>query len=239
MQKIRTIIFNISFFITSVVFLLLSIWVVFAPLSWGNKWFKFCFKVVFFQVTHILGLKVEVQGEHRIRKMEEEHGCFLVISKHQSAMETFYYPMLFKEYPVFVHKKELLWIPLWGWYMAKMQMISIDRSSQRKALSKIVEKAKKTYEQRRPIIIFPEGTRTLKGEHNKYKSGFYQVYKELNIPILPIALNTGEYWNKKEFVKKKGTVTIQALPPIKPGMEKKELMKLIEHKIEDACKKLY
>jgi 1-acyl-sn-glycerol-3-phosphate acyltransferase len=92
--------------------------------------------------------------------------------------------------------------------------------------------------QNRPIIIFPEGTRTLPGDKNRYKSGFYSVYKDLNVPILPIALNTGCFWNKKEFVKKAGVVTIQVLPPIKAGLDKKEVMKQVEEKIEKASKKL-
>ncbi len=238
MQIFRTIIFNAIYAIFSIIFLVSAIWILLAPISLINKYFKFYFNTVFWLADKILGLKVEVQGEHRLRKMEEEYGCFMVISNHQSALETFYYPKLFKEYPVFVHKKELLYIPFWGWYMAKMQMISIDRSSGKKAIDKMVEKARRTCKQRRPIIIFPEGTRTSSNEHNKYKSGFYSVYKELNLPILPMAINTGEFWNKKDFVKKSGAVMIQVLPPIEPGLPKKELMKLVEDKIRHACEKL-
>lgn len=239
MQLIRTILFNIFFAVFSVLFLVLSFWILFTPISYVNIHFKMYFNTVFFILEKIVGLKVEVQGEHRIRKFEQEQGCFLVLSNHQSAMETFYFPRLFKEYPVFVHKKELLYIPFWGWYMAKIQMIAIDRSSGKVAINKMVSKAKRVYRQKRPIIIFPEGTRTLPGEYNKYKSGFYSIYKELNIPILPIALNTGEFWNKRDFIKKSGVVTIQVLPPIKPGLSKKEVMALVEGKISKASKKLY
>ncbi|MCV6599262.1 MAG: 1-acyl-sn-glycerol-3-phosphate acyltransferase [Alphaproteobacteria bacterium] len=213
-------------------------WVLLMPVSYANLHFKFYFRTVFWIAEKVLGLKIEVRGIERVRKLEKENGCFLVLSKHQSALETFIYPAIFKEYPVFVHKKELLLIPFWGWYMAKMQMIAIDRSSGRKAISVIVEKARRTFKQKRPIIIFPEGSRTLPGEYNKYKSGFYSIYKELDLKILPIAINTGVFWNKKEFVKKSGKVVIDILPPIKSGLDKKEALELVENKIEKATKKL-
>lgn len=238
MQILRTIVFNILFFSWSISYLVLSFWIFLFSISYANKHFKFYFRIVFWLAEKILNLKVEVRGLERIRKLEREQGCFLVLSKHQSALETFLYPTLFKEYPVFVHKKELLFIPFWGWYMAKMQMIAIDRSAGRKAISVMVKKAKRTFKQKRPIIIFPEGSRTLPGEYNKYKSGFYSIYKELDLRILPIAINTGVFWNKKEFVKKSGTVIIDILPPVKSGLDKKDVLELVENKIEKACKKI-
>lgn len=239
MQLIRTIIFNILFFAISIIYLTLSFWVLFTPISYANHHFKAYFRAIFWLADKILNLRFEVKGMERLRKLEEKEGCFLVLSNHQSVMETLLYPQLFKQYPVFVHKKELLYIPFWGWYMMKMQMIAIDRSSGKAAINKMVNSAKRAYGQKRPIIIFPEGTRTLPGEHNKYKSGFYSIYKELDLTILPIAINTGAYWNKKDFVKKKGVVTIEVLPSIQSGLEKKEVMSLVESKIKNACEKLH
>lgn len=238
MQLVRTIIFNVMFFITLSVFLIGSFWIVVLPMSYCNKHLKAYFRLLFWLAKVILGLKVEVRGAARLRKLEKEEQSFIVLSKHQSSLETFFYPAFFKEYPVFVHKKELLYIPFWGWYMAKMQMISIDRSSGKKALDKMVDKAKRVYAQGRPIVIFPEGTRTLPGESNKYKSGFYQVYKNLDVKVVPIALNTGMYWNKKDFIKKPGTIIIEVLPVIEAGLPKKELMSIVEKKIETETKKL-
>jgi 1-acyl-sn-glycerol-3-phosphate acyltransferase len=122
--------------------------------------------------------------------------------------------------------------------MAKMQMIAIDRKSGRRALEKMEDKAKRAQRQNRVIIIFPEGTRTLPGEKNKYKSGFYTIYKNLNLEILPIALNTGCCWSKKSFIRKPAKVTIQILPSIKTGKDKVEVLQLIEDKIEQTTSKL-
>jgi 1-acyl-sn-glycerol-3-phosphate acyltransferase len=170
--------------------------------------------------------------------MEEKYGCFLAISKHQSIIETFLYPMIFEKYPVFIHKKELLYVPLFGLYMHKMGMISIDRSSGKKALDKILVQAKIRKSENRPIIIFPEGTRAKPGAKPKYKSGFYQMYKELNLPILPMALNSGLFWPKGAKVIKPGVMEVCLLPEIETGLDKKELMEIIEHKIEKETNRL-
>jgi len=238
MQFLKTIIFNTLFFVWTILFLVLSFWTLFMTNAYCANHFKKYFKVVFILADKVLNLKVEVEGAEAIRKLESARTEFLVVSKHQSAMETFFYPYFFKEYPTFIHKKELLYIPLWGWYMAKMKMIAIDRSSGKKAINNMVSKAKEIAHLNRPIIIFPEGTRTLRGETNKYKSGFYSIYKELNLPIVPIALNTGDFWNKKEFIKKSGIVKIKILPIIESGLDKKEVMDKVENSIENACKKL-
>jgi len=236
---IRTVLYKICFFIFSAIFLICSFWIMFLPQRIINIYLKkVYFNTVQFLMAKILKLKIEVKGEHRLHQMEKKYGCFLAVSKHQSSIETVFYPKLFKKYPVFVHKKELLYIPFWGQYMWKMGMIAIDRSSRISAIKTIVKKARITKEQKRPIIIFPEGTRTPIGKHNKYQSGFYSIYKDLNVPILPIALNTGIYWDKKQFIKRPGTMTISILPMIEPGKNKKELMQLIEKTIENETNRL-
>ncbi len=167
----------------------------------------------------ILGLKFEIRGLENL----PAKGPYLIASKHQSAYETTKLHILFDD-PAIVLKKELLKIPLWGKYLAKSDVIAIDRSTPKAAVKSIQEGAKRMAEQGRPIIIFPQGTRVRTDtttQERPYKIGIVRLQEATNLPIIPMALNTGIYWPRNSWFKKPGKVVFEFLPPIEPdhGMD--------------------
>ena len=154
-------------------------------------------------------------------------------SKHQSAWDTMIYPHVLRN-PIVVLKKELLSIPFYGWYLKKYGSISIDRSGGAKALRAMVQDARDAIDAGRPIVVFPEGTRTAPGEHVKYQSGVAALYRELGVPVVPVALNSGLFWRRRSYIRKPGTIVIRFLPAIPPGLDRKTFMARLETAIEDA-----
>ncbi|MDY0873507.1 lysophospholipid acyltransferase family protein [Dongia rigui] len=157
--------------------------------------------------------------------------------KHQSAWETLYLSKRLNN-PAFVLKKELLLIPVFGWFLARSGMIAIDRSGKAAALKKMVADAKATFAQGRPVVIFPEGTRVAPGASKPYQPGIAALYAQLGVPVVPVALNSGVFWGRKAVLKKPGTITIEYLPPIPPGLDRKTFMRELEAQIEGASKRL-
>ncbi len=147
-------------------------------------------------------------------------GC-LFASKHQSMFETIYFNQLFYN-PAYILKKELLSIPLFGTYLKKLGMIAIDRSQGIQSLRLVNEQTAK-YIEKRPVIIFPEGTRTTYKEQPDLKPGIFSMYKSLNKPVVPISLNSGYCWPKNDKIKS-GEILIEFKEPIQPGLSKKEFL---------------
>lgn len=180
----------------------------------------------------IAGLGYELRGRENLPA-----GPFLVASKHQSAFETFVFHLLFND-PAFILKRELLWIPFFGWYLGKSGVIAIDRSAGTKALKAMVKGAEDAAAQGRPVVIFPEGTRAPPGEKLPYHTGIAMIYGALKLPVVPIALNSGLFWRRRGFMKKPGTIVIEALPALQPGMDRKAFMAELESRIETATDRL-
>lgn len=164
-------------------------------------------------------------------------GSYILACKHQSAFETFLFHPLLGD-PAFVLKRELTWIPFFGWYLAKAGVIAIDRSAGTKALKAMVKGAEAAKAQGRPIVVFPEGTRTPPGMRRPYHSGIAMLYGALGLPVVPVALNSGVFWGRRAFTKKGGTVTVEALQPIPPGLSRKAFMAELENRIETATDRL-
>ena len=187
---------------------------------------------IFFLLKYICNITHEIKGLENI-----PNDSVLIASKHQSAFETF---ALFYYLPkaIFIHKKQLFWIPVFGQYLKKINMISIDRkkgaSSMRLMLKKTKEKTKLGFS----IIIFPEGTRKKPGDKPDYKSGFVGMYKQINKGVLPVALNSGNFWPKDIFIKKSGHITINFLEIIPPGLEKNKILTKLETAIENKIKEM-
>lgn len=161
----------------------------------------------------------------------------LFAAKHQSAWETLYLSWRLN-HPAFVLKKELLLIPLFGWFLARAGMIAIDRSGKAAALKKMVADAKAVLAQNRPVIIFPEGTRVAPGVRQPYQPGIAALYNQLGVPVVPVALNSGLFWGRKAILKKPGVITIEYLPAIPPGLDRKTFMRELESRIEGAAERL-
>lgn len=233
MTFLRSLLFNIIFYPWASLFLLCH-----ASYLFGSR--ERSIKVLHDWGTHarrlmncILGLYYNVEGLEHLTDRK-----ILIAAKHQSALDTFLYSD-FIEDPCLVVKKELTHIPLYGNFIKKFELIPVDRSRGASALKDLVRKAKQVcFEQDRPIIIFPEGTRTVPGERVSYQPGIVALYSSMKVPVVPVATNSGYFWGRRQFLKRSGMMTIKFLPPIEPGLDRKEFMNRLENVIEQESIKL-
>ena len=201
-----------------------------------NKLLKKPVNVWIFGIFELLKLTCnityEIKGKENILNKP-----VLVASKHQSTFDTFVLYLFLKK-SVFIHKKELFYIPIFGQYLKKSSMISIDRKEGTSAMRKMLKEANNKISQGYSIIIFPEGTRKKPGEKPNYKRGFIGIYNEIQTEILPVALNTGLCWPKNSFIKQPGHITIKFLNIIPAGLKKEKVMKILEERIENESNKI-
>jgi 1-acyl-sn-glycerol-3-phosphate acyltransferase len=229
---VRSIVFNLLFYLNTLIYLVIALPTFFMPYraiiavarSWGRT------NLVLLRV--IAGIDIKVHGREKI-----PHGPIIVASKHQSAWETFALLPLF-ENPLFILKRELEWIPIFGWLMIKGRMVPIDRSAGPQALAAMTERARIELADNRQLIIFPEGTRRAAGAEPRYKHGVAHLYAAEGVPCLPIALNSGLFWPRRSIRRFPGTVLVEILDPIAPGLAKDEFFKLVQHEIETATARL-
>ena len=175
---------------------------------------------------------VEVRGREKIPK-----GPIIVASKHQSAWETFALLPLFDN-PLFIVKRELLWIPIFGWLMIKGRMVPVDRSAGSQALVAMTARANVELADNRQLIIFPEGTRRPAGAEPRYKFGVAHLYAAEGVPCVPVALNSGLFWPRRSIRRLPGTVVVEILDPIAPGLDKDVFFKRLQNDIETATARL-
>jgi len=180
----------------------------------------------------ICGLTVEWRGREKIPK-----GACIVACKHQSAWETFALFMLLED-PTYVLKRELMWLPLFGWLATKAGMIPIDRGSHAKALGRMAAAARRALALGRQIVIFPEGTRRPPGAEPRYLPGVAYLYAETEVPCVPIALNSGLFWPRRSLRRYPGTVLVEVLDPIAPGLDKRAFLARLQTVLEDATARL-
>jgi 1-acyl-sn-glycerol-3-phosphate acyltransferase len=189
----------------------------------------------------ILGLKYICGITYELRGLENLplQGGFIVASKHQSAWDTIIFLMILKA-PCYILKRELLKLPLFGQYLCAIGMIAIDRSAGMSALKSMVEQTKNRTDEGRPVIIFPEGTRTKPGQVVQYQPGIAMLYNNNTItaPIIPTALNSGVFWHKDQFKHPRGTIILEYLAPIEKGLDRKAFLSELEQRIENASNKL-
>jgi 1-acyl-sn-glycerol-3-phosphate acyltransferase len=175
---------------------------------------------------------------HEYRHLERiPPGGFILASKHQSTFETLALVPLLAD-PAFILKRELTWIPVFGWWLKLAGNIAIDRGSPTAALRKVIEGTRAAVAAGRQVIIFPEGTRAEAGAKPDYKQGIAQIYKSLDVPIVPVAHNAGTVWPRKARVHRRGTIVVEFLDPIPPGLKPREMFQKLESDIEAACDRL-
>ena len=183
-------------------------------------WAGLCLKL-------FLSTKINIKGKENIISNNK----FFIASSHQSMFETFYFQTIFNS-PIFILKKELLQIPIFGWYLKKIGSIPIKRNKTTKDnLGFFDEISKISLESNRPIVIFPQGTRVLPTERPEFKKGVSRIYEELNISCQPIAINSGYVWPKNGSKLSNKTITISILKPISAGLKKEEFLKILENNI--------
>jgi 1-acyl-sn-glycerol-3-phosphate acyltransferase len=160
-------------------------------------------------------------------------GAMLLAAKHQSAWDTIVFLVLLDD-PAVVLKRELFRIPLYGWFCWKLGMIGIDRAAGVRALKHLVVRTRPALDAGRPVLIFPQGTRTAPGTHRPYLPGVYALYAATGLPVVPVALDSGRFWGRRSFVKRPGRITVEFLPAIAPGLERRAFMAELERRIETA-----
>jgi 1-acyl-sn-glycerol-3-phosphate acyltransferase len=169
----------------------------------------------------------EVIGEENIPL-----GPFIVASKHQSIWDTVFFTAFFAD-AAMVLKKIIIFIPFYGWHAIKAKMIWLDRGAHSKALKRLIKQGEECSKNNRPIIIFPEGTRSAVGEKGEYKSGISALYKFLGIPCIPVALDSGLYWQTKGLRRNPGKISVKFMPAIPSGLSRKDFERKLEEIIEE------
>lgn len=213
---------------------LISIWVRRTPLWWfAVGWFR----LVIWGTRVILGVKVRVSGLENLPQGADSQA--ILLSKHQSTLETLLLPTLMSHPLAFVFKRELLKIPFFGWSMARLDMIHINRESRAAALKHVVAQGKVLLAQGTWIIMFPEGTRIARGQSGTYQTAGTRLAVEVGAPVIPIAVSSGKCWPRAGFVKQAGVVDVSIGPPIPSvGREPKELMREVEAWIEAEMRRI-
>jgi 1-acyl-sn-glycerol-3-phosphate acyltransferase len=229
---VRSLVFNFLFYAVLVVYLMVAMPVLALP-RWGilglaRLWGRT--NLVLLRV--VCSIDVEWRGVEKI-----PHGALLVAAKHQSAWETFALLTLFGD-PTFILKRELMWLPIFGWCLWRGEMVPIDRGGGKQALTKMAARARAALSEGRQIIIFPEGTRRPPGAEPAYKFGIAHLYAEGDAPCLPIALNSGLFWPRRKFLRYPGTVIVEILEPIAPGLTRDAFFERMQTAIETATARL-
>lgn len=232
MNAVRSILFNVWFFGTLAVCLML-LWLFFLfPYTVMVAAIRQWARVALWGLKAIVGLDWTVRGMERLPS-----GPVIIAAKHQSAWDTVAPLLLFPD-AAWVMKKELGRIPFWGWYARKCGSIFVDRSAGLSALKKLAAGALDRLAAGRSVLIFPEGTRTPPGQPPAYAPGVAALYTQANAPVVPVALNSGLFWGRRSFIKKPGTIVIEVLEPIEPGLDRKVFMKTLQDRIETATQRL-
>jgi 1-acyl-sn-glycerol-3-phosphate acyltransferase len=234
MQLLRSLLFNFFLYTGIVSVFLIALPTLILPPKFTLFFGKFLGHYVIFILRVLLNTKVEVKGIDNIPTAEK----YFVASAHQSMFETFALQAILK-YPVFILKKELLKIPLFGLYLKKIKSIEIVRDTTTKDNLSFFDKvAAIVKNDSRPLLIFPQGTRIKPDEVVSFKKGVGRIYQALNISCVPIALNSGKVWPKKGIIKYPGKITISLLTPIKPGLNRDEFISNLESKIYEEIKNI-
>lgn len=180
----------------------------------------------------ICNIKVEFRGLEKIPQ-----GPLVIVAKHQSFWETFVLPQFFDR-PIFILKRQLMQIPVFGQFLVKTGMIAIDRKAGVKALLDMTRRAREAVRSGSQLVIFPEGTRRAPGAPPDYKTGFAQIYSSCGAQCLPVALNSGLFWPRRTFMRYPGTLVVEFLDPLPPGLPKEEFLSRVQSAIEGATARL-
>ena len=235
MQFIKSLVFNIFLYVGIALVFILAIPTLVLPARFTLYCGKFLAYYIILILRLILNTRVIFHGLENLKKLER----FFIASAHQSMFETFVLqaPLSF---PVFILKKELLRIPLFGWYLKKIGSIEIIRGTTTKENLNFFDKIKSTIQKHnRPLLIFPQGTRVKFNDRSPFKKGVGRIYDSLELSCIPVALNSGKIWPKNSFLKYPGDIHVSFLKPIMPGLEKTVFLEVLEQKIYSESEKYF
>ncbi|WP_395449859.1 lysophospholipid acyltransferase family protein [Aminobacter sp. UC22_36] len=230
MLQIRSLAFNFAFYVSLIVQMIL--WTPYYFLSPRHRaWLvpKFWARSSLWLQEKIAGTKSEITGQENLPE-----GSFILAPKHQSFWDAIaFFPYL--RDPLYILKRELMWIPFFGWYIAKMKMIPVNRGKRSAALKAVVVATRREMQNDRQLIIYPEGTRRAPGDEPAYKWGIAELYQALNMPVVPVAHVAGLYWPRRKFLRFPGTIKARFLKPIPAGLTREEFMQRLISETEAAC----
>lgn len=232
MRVFRSLVFTAAFYTTTALMLVGYLPLLLLPRRFTMRALRSHAEWCLWLLRVIVGTRLEVRGRANIPV-----GSALVAAKHQSAWETFALIPLLSD-PAIVMKAELGWIPLYGWYAIKFKHILIARERGPAALRKMIADAKARAGENRQIVIFPEGTRQAVGAGPSYKSGVAALYEGLDLPCVPVALNSGVFWPRRSLMRYPGTIVVEFLEPIPPGLDRGSFRELLQTRIETATARL-
>lgn len=233
MVYIRSICFQIAVHLTALILMILCCPLIFAPREFIVAVIDFFLQIMMWQLKVICGLTYEVRGLERLPA-----GGFICACNHQSTWETVGLMAILKD-PAFVLKNELRWVPALGLILMKTQQIWINRAGNLHTAERMLSAATSASKCGRPVVIFPEGTRVSVQGHEPFKPGVFVLYKTLNVPCVPAAVNSGLFWPRKSWLKHPGKVTLEFLEPIPPGARKEEFMSTLESSIRPTVQRLF
>ena len=234
MIALRSILFNTAFYanlilrmivLSPIYFLLPRKKAFFVPKDWArsNHWL----------MEKIVGTTFTVEGLENIPKS----GGYILAPKHQSFWDT-YALLPWLDDPVYILKRELMWIPVFGWYVAKQRMIPVNRGAKGKVMAEVIERTKQEMANGRQLIIYPEGTRRPPGAAPEYKYGIARLYRDINVPVVPVAMHPGLFWPRRKFLRFPGHFTVRILPPIEPGLDPDAMHETLMQRLEAASDEL-
>ena len=233
MQFLKSLVFNISLYAGLIFIFILAIPTLFLPSKFTIFFGRVSAKYMIIMMNLILDTKVFFHGIENLKKVDR----FFVASAHQSMFETFVLQIPL-DGPIFILKKELLRIPLFGWYLRKIGAIEIIRETTTKENLDFFDKVRdRINNENRPLLIFPQGTRVKPNEQAPFKKGVGRIYDKLKLPCIPVALDSGKVWPKNSFIKYPGNINVSFLEPVMPGKNKDEFIKEIENKIYSEIKR--
>lgn len=229
---LRSLAFNVGWYLGSTVLAIAGMPLLLAPRRWVVAWARLWITFVLWWLRVTVGLTHRVVGLENLPK-----GPVIIACKHQSSWETLAFTLLFDDVAI-VLKRELLFIPVVGWAMARAGNVAVARGDGAAALRGMVKQARAVIADGRSIVIFPEGTRVAPGDQRPYQVGTAALYRQLGVPVVPMALNSGLFWGRRKWVKRPGTLTLEILPPIAPGLRREVFMETLRGRIEGATAQL-
>jgi len=228
----RSLLFNALFYVNLTVHMIAALPTLALPRAFQRSFIRSYARSSLWLLRVVCGTSVQWRGLEKIPQ-----GACIVACKHQSLWETFaLYAVL--DDPTYILKRELMWIPLFGWHLWKAGFIAIDRSAGLAALARMTARAQKELERSRHVIIFPEGTRRPLDAEPSYKPGVVHLYGKAGVACVPVALNSGLFWPRRSLRHFPGTVLVEALDPIAPGLEKRTFFTRLQNLLEEATARL-
>ena len=232
MVIVRSILFNLLFYLNLVVLLFVALLTLLLPRRAVLEMAKLWGRISVWLLRVVCGTRVEFRGVDRLPR-----GPMMVAAKHQSTWETFALLRWFDDF-TFIVKRELMWLPIFGWCMWKGGMVPVDRGAGSQALHDMTARAVNEIRRGRQLVIFPEGTRRAPGAEPRYKFGVAHLYEQIGVPCVPVALNSGLFWPRRAFLRLPGTIVVEFLDPIAPGLDKDAFFQRLQTDIETATARL-